>query len=104
MSDIYGGTGREGEVGNVQPEQTENDDSGGDHSGATAWPRPRYGLSEESQDPPSMPEPAQVHRETEPERQRPSVARVVAIIISAGIAWATAVTLLAWILGRLLSR
>jgi hypothetical protein len=51
-----------------------------------------------------MPEPVQAYRETEPAPQRPSVARVIAIIISAGLAWATAVTLLAWILGRLLSR
>jgi hypothetical protein len=50
-----------------------------------------------------MPEAERPHPETEPEHGRASVARVVAIVISAGLAWATAVTLVAWILGRLLS-
>jgi hypothetical protein len=46
------------------------------------------------------PDPVQVH-EADPDPG--SVARVVAIIVSAGLAWATAVTLVAWLLGRLLS-
>jgi hypothetical protein len=34
---------------------------------------------------------------------RGSIGRVIAIILSAGLAWATIVTLAAWILGRVLS-
>ena len=103
-SDVHGGAGRESEVGNLETEDRENQYEGGDHTGSTAWPRPRYGLSEETQVPPSMPEPSEPYRPNEPETAKPSVARLLAIIISAGLAWATAVTVVAWILGRLLSR
>lgn len=87
----------------MQQEDAQDEHGGGSHAQETAWPRPRYGLSEESQVTPSMPEAERPHPETEPEHGRASVARVVAIVISAGLAWATAVTLVAWILGRLLS-
>jgi hypothetical protein len=33
-----------------------------------------------------------------------SVARLIAIILSAGLVWATAVTLVAWVLGRVIAR
>jgi hypothetical protein len=33
-----------------------------------------------------------------------SVARLIAVILSAGLIWATAVTLVAWVLGRLIAR
>ena len=56
-----------------------------------------------------MPQPQPVQDEfREPLRREDrepdgSVARLVAIIVSAGLAWATAVTLVAWVLGRLLA-
>jgi hypothetical protein len=52
----------------------------------------------------AYPETAHPYQETVERPSRASAARVLAIVISAGLAWATGVTLLAWILGRLLSR
>jgi len=51
-----------------------------------------------------MPEQSEPYRANEPAGEKPSVARLIAIIVSAGLAWATAITLVAWILGRLLAR
>jgi hypothetical protein len=103
MSDIYGGPRSEGDIGNVDQPDRRDQDGDRPEGGGTAWPRPRPNLSEDVQVPPSMPEPGQPHAEIERARGGASVARVVAIIVSAGLAWATAVTLVAWILGRLLS-
>jgi len=79
-------------------------DRAGEYAPDTTWPRPRNGLSQESQDTPSMPEQPEPHRETAPDGDSASLSRIVAIVVSAGLAWATGVTLLAWILGRLLSK
>ena len=102
MSDVHGGTWSEGEVGDVQRQDGEDQYYAGEGAPDTTWPRPRHGLSEESQDTHSMPEPGEPHRRNDPGAS--SVVRVAAIVVSAGLAWATAVTLLAWILGRLLSK
>lgn len=51
-----------------------------------------------------MPEPPPEYGQQPSESGDGSVARLIAIILSAGIAWATAVTVAAWILGRLLAR
>jgi len=51
-----------------------------------------------------MPEPARAYRRNGSDAQPGSVGRVIAIIISAGLAWATVVTIVAWLLGRLLAR
>src|SRR5207302_11372506 len=80
-SDVHSGAGRESEVGNLETEDRENQYEAGDHTGSTAWPRPRYGLSEETQVPPSMPEPSEPYGPNELQSAKPSVARLLAIII-----------------------
>jgi hypothetical protein len=87
----------------VEKENREDEQGTGDYPSGTAWPRPRYGLSEEVQSTPSMPQPPATQDVVETDPPEGSVARVVAIIVSAGLAWATAVTLVAWLLGRLLA-
>lgn len=87
----------------METQDGQNEYGGGDYRGSAAWPRPRYGLSQESQSPPSMPQPRSPYPSYDRERADASIARVVAIVVSAGLAWATAVTLLAWVLGRLLA-
>jgi hypothetical protein len=85
----------------VETENRDNEYDRGDHGGGTAWPRPRYGSTERAQSTPSMHEPP---RRYDDSAQKGSIGRVIAIILSAGLAWATIVTLVAWILGRLLAR
>jgi hypothetical protein len=85
----------------VETEDREGQHGGGEYGGGTAWPRPRYGSPEDVQSTPSMHEPPRPYDDS---AGRGSIGRVIAIILSAGLAWATIVTLAAWILGRLLSR
>ena len=87
----------------METEDRENQHGSRDYPSGTAWPRPRYDLSQEVQSTPSMPQPPAAQVVVEPDPDDGSVSRVVAIIVSAGLAWATAVTLVAWLLGRLLA-
>jgi hypothetical protein len=84
----------------VENQDREDQYGGGDYRGGTAWPRPRYGSAESVQSTPSMHEPPRPYDDS---AARGSIGRVIAIILSAGLAWATIVTLAAWILGRVLS-
>jgi hypothetical protein len=51
-----------------------------------------------------MPEPPYRHDEPRARQVDRPIRRLVAIIVSAGLAWAIAVALAAWIVGQLLSR
>lgn len=84
----------------MKPEDRENQYGSGDYPSAAAWSRPRYESSQEVQTTPSMPQPPAIE---DADAGDGSVARLVAIIVSAGLAWATALTLVAWLLGRLLA-
>jgi hypothetical protein len=45
-----------------------------------------------------------MHEPSPPDDQnRASLARLLALVVSAGLAWATIVTLLAWLAGRLVA-
>ena len=88
----------------METEDREGQDGGGDYGGSTAWGRPRYGSPEDVHSPPRMHEVAHGDDRRDAPGGDGSVGRVVAIVISVGLAWATIVTLAAWILGRLLAR